>query len=249
MELSVKIRSASAHLDHIHRLFLDLLFPPRCAVCDAPVGKSAEICPDCALLLRRIREPRCCRCGKALPDNEEEYCTDCRDRRHEFIRGTALYEYPCIREALFRFKNKGRAEYAAFFGGEMARYLGREILSWKPDALIPIPLYAAKERRRGYNQAALLADELGKRIGIPVEKRLVRRVRATKPMKKLGLRDRQINLKKAFHIAPDVVKLNTVILVDDIYTTGATIDAVAAELKARGVSNVYFAALSIGSGN
>jgi len=234
--------------EHARDSLLDLLFPPRCAVCDAPVEKRGGICPECAVLLRRIREPRCCRCGKGLSDASEEYCADCHERSHSYVKGTALYEYACIREALYRFKNAGRAEYAAFFGSQMARFLGREILSWHPDAIVPVPLYAPKERRRGYNQAALLARELGERLDLPVEERLVRRVRPTRPMKKLGLLQRQINLKKAFHIGRDVVKLNTVLLVDDIYTTGATIDAVAEELKSHGVSEVYFAALSIGNG-
>lgn len=241
------MREFSRRLKEIHEQLLDLVFPPRCAVCDATVREKGEICPECASELKRIRDPRCCRCGKAL-EEETEYCQDCRERKHAYDRGTALYEYSCIRESLHRFKNGGRAEYAAFFGREMALHLGEELLGWQPDALIPVPLYAPKERRRGYNQAEVLAGELGRRLHIPVKNRLVERIRPTRPMKKLGLRERQINLKNAFHIAPDVVKLKRVILVDDIYTTGATIDAIAAGLKRRGVSEVYFAALSIGSG-
>ena len=88
---------------------------------------------------------------------------------------------------------------------------------------------------------------MGAAMGLPVEKKLLRRVRNTRPMKLLGDKERQINIKNAFLCTQDVVKLDRVVLVDDIYTTGATIDAAAAELKRAGVKYVFFVTLAVGT--
>ena len=109
-------------------------------------------------------------------------------------------------------------------------------------------VHASRKRERGYNQAELVAAELSRLTGIRMYGDLVRRVRKTVPQKELTIQERQNNLKKAFNISTNVVKLNKVILVDDIYTTGSTLDAVAMELKRHGVKAVYFIALCIGEG-
>lgn len=102
--------------------------------------------------------------------------------------------------------------------------------------------------KRGYNQAALLAAELGKQLDIPVLTGFVERTRNTRPQKELEGAKRQNNLKKAFKIVQNDVKLNTIVIIDDIYTTGSTIDAVAQACREAGVKHVYFAALAIGRG-
>ena len=227
----------------------DLLFPRRCPVCDRPAEPSgAYICTACRKKLVYITEPRCCKCGKQLQEAEKEYCHDCGTGAHIYDRGTALYTYGSIRPALYRLKYGGRREYGEFLGRELAARLGREILSWKPDALVPVPRHPVREKKRGYNQAALLAEELGKQLDIPVFPHLVERTRNTSPQKELDGAARQINLKKAFKITQNDVKLNTIVIIDDIYTTGSTIDAVASACRAAGIKHVYFAALAIGRG-
>ena len=111
-----------------------------------------------------------------------------------------------------------------------------------------MPVHKSRLQSRGYNQAELVATELSRLTGIPVYKDLVRRVKKTIPQKALNIQERQNNLKKAFNINADVVKLNKTILIDDIYTTGSTLDAVALELKKHGVESVYFITLCIGEG-
>ena len=231
------------------RILTDLLFPPRCPVCDRPVKPfGRDICSECEGMLVRIREPRCLKCGKQLRDEGAEYCYDCGHRRHVYDRGAALYTYACIRQTIYRFKYKGRREYASFLGRALAENLGSLILSWHPDALVPIPLHRERERERGYNQAELLAGELGKRLGIPVRSGYLARVKNTRPQKELEGAARQNNLKKAFKIVQDDVKLNTIVIIDDIYTTGSTIDAAALECRKAGVQRVFFIALAIGKG-
>jgi ComF family protein len=126
------------------------------------------------------------------------------------------------------------------------RTLGDVIKDIAPDAIIPIPMYEPKRRRRGYNQAEVLSDAIGKECGIPVRDDVIKRVKNTVPMKLLDSRRRRSNLKKAFNISGNDVKFKCIILVDDIYTTGSTIDAVAREFRRIGVERIYFITLAIG---
>lgn len=227
----------------------ELLFPGRCPVCDRPVKPAgALICKECVKKLKYVKEPVCMRCGKALRSKEQEYCFDCSHKKQEYDRGVSLYEYGSIRQTIYRFKYGGRQEYAAFLGKEMARYLGRQILSWKPDALVPVPLHKKRLKKRGYNQAQLLAEELGRQLGLPVVNDWIFRVKNTQPQKLLDGQKRQNNLKKAFIIGANDVKLDTIVIIDDIYTTGSTVNEIALLCRQHGVRKVYFAALSIGTG-
>ncbi len=226
-----------------------LLYPSRCPVCDQLLGVGVQrMCPACRQRVQYLSGPLCCQCGKKLSDREAEYCGDCSRKRHLFTAGRGLYEYEDIASALYRFKYDGRREYARFFGRELARQLGNYIRSLEPDGLVPIPMYPAKERRRGYNQAGLLAQTLGRELGLPVYSKLVTRNRNTRPLKELNSEERQNNLKRAFNLEQNGVKLKTIILVDDIYTTGSTMDQVSAVLLGGGCKRVYFVTLAVGAG-
>ena len=228
---------------------VDLLFPLRCPVCDGivPTGEG-KVCRTCRGKIQYVFEPRCQKCGRQLNNDAKLFCTACERTQHIFDRGIALYDYQSMKKSIYRFKYKKRCEYAAFYAEEIYNHFKNEIQSMKADAIIPIPLHKSRRKSRGYNQAELIAIHLSRLTGIPLEKKLVQRIRKTVPQKQLDARGRQNNLKKAFNIKPNVVKLNKIILIDDIYTTGSTIDAVAKELKRRGVSTVYFITLCIGEG-
>lgn len=228
---------------------VNLLFPRRCPVCDKPVKTGEGLC--CVKYRGRFRvieSPFCLKCGKPLSEEREEFCADCKKGRHLYRSGRALYEYESAAEAIFRFKYGRRQEYAAFFGREMAEKLNNFILQVSPDGLLPVPLSRERYLKRGYNQAALLAKEIGSILQIPVYDKIIRRVRNTVPQKELNPAERQNNLKRAFKIAQNDVKLSTIIIVDDIYTTGSTINALTEVLFAAGVKQIYFIALSAGSG-
>ncbi len=205
-------------------------------------------CEECRPKLKYISEPWCLKCGAPVVNSEDSYCPSCMVRKHLFTAGRALYEYSSVRTSIYRFKYSGRAEYGEFYGREMAEKLKEQLKKWKPDGLIPIPLHAAKERLRGYNQAEKLARAIGRYCDIPVFDRIVFRRQKTRPMKELNVKERQNNLKKAFIIPQDVVKLKRVVLVDDIYTTGTTMDSVAGLLLEKGVLEVYTLTLAIGTG-
>ncbi len=227
----------------------DLLFPMHCPICDCIIErKKGLICPECKDVPRLVKAPRCACCGKHLERAETVYCRDCSGLKRSFDKGIALYEYSSVHDSVFAFKNMGRAEYAEFYGREILRWLQPSIMNMRADALIPIPLHASKMRKRGYNQASLLAEEISKGCGIPVREDILKRVKETDAQKKMDHATRQNNMKKAFHMVQNDVKLKTVILVDDVFTTGKTLEEAAAELKRGGMDKVYFVALAIGKG-
>ena len=189
------------------KILWQLLFPTRCPVCDSIVKPFGEkICLECLPKLRVVTPPWCMKCGKKIRD-DGEFCSDCRQKQHMFDRSRTLYEYAAAAPSIYRFKYKGRQEYAEFFGEEMGKYLGDFIRSVSPDVLVPVPLHKKKLSKRGYNQAACLARALGKGLNLPVDEKLVKRIRNTAPMKRLNPTERQNNLKKAFNIGRNDVKL------------------------------------------
>ena len=229
-------------------LILDLIFPQRCVVCDGilPYGKK-ELCVECQKKIHYISGASCYQCGKPVKETEE-YCFDCRKKKHLYTQGVALFSYEYIRASLYRYKYGDRREYAAVYGKYMAERFYEKKIHWRPQALIPVPLHRKKKKKRGYNQAELIAKELGKHWEIPVITNLVVRVKNTRPMKEIDGTERQNNLKKAFKLGKNDVKLNTIIIIDDIYTTGSTIDAIAEVCREAGISNIYFMTVSIGYG-
>jgi len=164
------------------------------------------------------------------------------------VQGIALYDYGSIADSVFRFKYCGRQEYATFYGRQLYAARRRWLELIKPEALVPVPIHPSRKRMRGYNQAELIARALSEQSGIPVNTRLIIRSRKTLPQKGLNDGERQNNLKRAFKIRQNDVKLSTIVIIDDIYTTGSTIDAMSEVLHQAGISDVYFMTLTVGRG-
>ncbi len=232
----------------LFEVLLDMLFPRRCPVChEIIVPACRRVCVDCEQRLVPVTEPYCMKCGKPVRKEEEEYCRECRGKEQSFTEGRAVFIYDEImKKSIYRFKYGGRQEYAAFYAHEIERCLGEKIRGWSAQALIPIPLHKSRLNGRGYNQAELIAKELGKQTGIPVYGKYMKRVKRTAVQKNLNAAERENNLKRAFKIERNDVKLKSVILIDDIYTTGSTINAAAQCLREAGITNIYFIVLSIG---
>ena len=211
--------------------------------------ESRLICPECSAKIERIQEPLCKKCGKPLDDEKRELCTDCKKKKHEFEQGKAVFVYSGgIRESLYRFKYSNRREYADFYGEEALHRYEKWILNKKIQVIVPIPLHKKRQRVRGYNQAELFARVIGARLGIPVCADLMIREKNTVPQKELNEAERKNNLKNAFKITKNIVHLFYILLVDDIYTTGSTIDADALALKKAGGTHIYFICVSSGRG-
>lgn len=231
-----------------------MLYPKRCPVCeniipDTPEHINRLICVPCNTKLRYISPPKCMKCGKQLYSESEEYCMDCKKKSHEFTQGVGVFSYDKnIKGAMYRFKYSNKREYAQFFGNILAARYGYLMRRWNVEVIIPIPLYRTKYLKRGYNQAELIAKELSKQMKIPVDSKLLIRCRKTRAMKELNDEERLKNLQNAFKLSKSIVKYKRVLLVDDIYTTGATMDACAGILKEGGVKDVYCAGVCIGNG-
>ena len=236
-------------MNDIKDKLVSLIFPRRCPVCDRAVKPfGALACRECETKVRYVKEPVCFKCGKPLEDDTKEYCFDCEHTRHSYDRGYALFEYKSVADSIYRFKYKGRQEYAAWYGDRICERLGNVIRSINPDAIIPVPIHKSKMRTRGYNQAGLIAHEISKRLSIPVYDDLVIRDKKTAPLKEYTPAERNNILRGAFKITANDVQLKTIIIVDDIYTTGATIDEVSEALRDIGAQKIYFVTLAIGKG-
>ena len=227
----------------------DILYPRRCPVCDRPVRPwGALICPECEGIPARVGDVTCLRCGRKVPAHMS-LCRLCRERKHYFARGCSALSYAGIRSSLYRFKYMGRQEYAAWYGQEMTRALAARVRKGgfpRPDLIVPVPLSDKRMRKRGYNQAALLAREVARRLSLPCLEGALRRVRDTRPLKTEGVLERQENLKRSFLVYGNDVNLKSIMLIDDIYTTGATVDACAAALLSAGAVSVTFLTLASG---
>ena len=229
-------------------VILNILYPPRCMVCGRLIGENSGLCPDCTGKIPRISGKRCARCGKPV-EEEEELCGDCASKPHVCEEGFGAFRYDDVmRELISSFKYEGHREYAAPLGRLCYEEAWEKLEAWKPDALIPVPLHRQRLLKRGFNQAELLAEELARRSGIPLRRDLLIRTGKTGALKLLGAKERSRETEHAFSLAGNPAGMEKVILVDDIYTTGATVDSAARPLLAGGVGQVFFLTVCIGSG-
>lgn len=226
---------------------LRLLYPNSCPFCGRVIRE--RICPACREKLVYIEEPRCMCCSKPLRLEEAEYCHDCGDRPHVYERGFALWVHSGnVQKAIYQFKYHNRRIYSRFFGEELLSRYGEAVRRWDITVIIPIPLSKKRRRVRGFNQAELLAKELSRGLNIPADTKSLIRIKDTKPQKQMDLRGRNINLRNAFAWKGRRRIRGNVLLVDDIYTTGNTLDHAARVLKNAGAGKVYFLTISIGQG-
>lgn len=232
---------------------LDMVYPVRCPICgEIVLPKSRMICKVCQDKLIYIEEPRCKKCSKPVEHEEQEYCRDCLRKNYHYDKGFAVWVYDnAMRHSIANFKYHGRKEYAKFYTREVIRLYKEQILKLSPDVIIPVPLHRSKYRERGYNQAQLLASGIGKELKIPVITQVLIRDKKTLPQKKLSDKERLRNLSEAFQWNEKAAcryqeKITKVLLIDDIYTTGSTIEACSRVLQSAGVSQVYFIVLCIG---
>lgn len=231
-------------------ILLDLLYPKRCPFCgEVQAYQGRQVCETCFKKLKKVTAPYCMKCGKTLEDEEEEYCRDCTAIPKSYVRGYPVffYEEP-LKSALYDFKYKNQREYAVFFAECMDLHYGRELKGRKPEGIVPVPVHPHKRKVRGYNQAQLLAEELSKKIGVPVYKDYLERIVDTSPQKELNDKARLGNLKNAFKLNQNAIKLKKVLLVDDIYTSGATIEACTKVLLSAGTKEVFYTSVAIGKG-
>ncbi len=228
---------------------LPLLFPRHCPVCDRLVPYGSTICPGCRKLLPLVRGNTCLRCGKPVSRPDQEYCYDCRVFPKSFEEGCSLYLYNHLTApGMMALKYHNRRTLAEFYSREMVRLRASVFQRWKADTVVPVPVHPHKRKKRGYNQAELLSAEIASLLNIRHIPDLLVRVIDTLPQKQFSPQARLTNLQKAFQMNPscDLRGIHKVILVDDIYTTGSTMEACTRTLLTAGISHVYVCSICIG---
>ncbi len=230
-------------------VFLELLYPKRCVACDKVllnIEKEMGFCKACSKKIKLVGPDYCLKCGAPV-NNKEELCHNCKNSGHYFEQNKAIFIYTGeMKDAMYRFKYGNRRCYGRTFADHAVKCYGNWLKEQKIDAIVPVPMYKPKERRRGYNQAAVFARALGAKINIPVEESIVIRQTDTTAMKRLNQLKRKKNLLKAFTTPKNIVQFRKVLIVDDIYTTGTTLDEVSKALKNGGVKEVYGMCVCIG---
>ncbi|GBC95498.1 Orotate phosphoribosyltransferase [bacterium HR16] len=218
---------------------LDALYPPRCAAC-ALVGCDGW-CDECANSIAYVTPPVCARCG--TPVDPEGFCSSCSVHPlvPEAVRAVANYD-GVIRAAIHRFKYEKHASLAP----ALARLLNQ---GWQnslteplhaADVVVPIPIHRQRERERGFNQSALLAREFCRSTGLSLLPDVLERTVYRQPQVGLGEEERRENVKDAFRVVkPQVVAGKSVLLIDDVWTTGSTLNEAARALLSAGASRVF----------
>jgi len=218
---------------------LTLCFPWPCPVCGSSQKYDEVLCGPCATNLPVIPEPLCRRCGSPMPDHwRVKVCPECRARKSPIAltRSRFLYEQPVL-QMIRQVKFSRKARYLKYFA-EQLFVLSSSQFPRTVEAIVPVPLHRKREWERTFNQSDLLARYHSSLSGLPVVNLLERTV-STQPQTSLSGAARRRNLHNAFVCRKETRMPRSVILIDDVVTTGATLEACAALLRKNGVRKVY----------
>lgn len=238
--------------------FLDLLYPRFCLECNASIESGApepasrpastHFCSPCWKSIRRLEGPACPICAApfhsevALLHSPDHHCGECREDLPAFSRAITPFAYEgALIKAIQFLKYNRRNTLAA----PLARLLVEEVETLEVDRVMAIPLHPRRLRSREFNQSLLLAKEVSKRLSLPLLIDAMTRVRETPPQVGLSKKERKKNIRRAFSVAlPEQIKDQRILLIDDVYTTGATLREGAKTLIRSGAKEVIVAALA-----
>ncbi|MDK2883204.1 MAG: hypothetical protein PWP58_1540 [Bacillota bacterium] len=230
------------------RELLDLIFPPaaKCAGCGRVLAPGEELlCRGCREAISLLTEPTCGRCGRPL--THPGLCAHCRKEEWAFVRAwpAAIYREP-LREILHSFKYGRETRLAPFLAGLVVARLKAASGVPATPLVVPVPLDPGRLSERGFNQAELLAREVAHAFGWPLAIGLLRRTRPTRPQAELAAEERRENVAHVFQARTEAAG-KVIVLIDDIFTTGATADSASAALLAAGARKVYVATVAVAS--
>lgn len=226
----------------LKKAILDLLFPVRCLGC----SKEGEFCcGSCRSALRPI-PPICFFCKKMVPGSRVitpgRTCSSCRKRSNIYaFLSPFLYGDDTIRELIHALKYRRVRSVGLLLGDLIVEYLKKFKVPLPEGAvLLPIPLHPSRQRTRGFNQAELIALRIGEILHLPVEKSILRKIKKTIPQMELRAEERRKNVVGTFSVAdPESTRGKTILLLDDVKTTGATLEEAARVLKKAGAKRVW----------
>ncbi len=221
---------------------LDFLFPPSCLVCKEPSTEHGTMCPKCWSSFNWIGNPKCCKCGYPFPADLDlgpnPLCPTCASGNNEldWIRAACVYD-DVSKNIMLPFKHAGRLQYQKIMSRAMILSL-RE-LPGGVDVVMPIPLAYRRLFKRGYNQSTLLARPIAKSLNIKIDVSTVRR-KYRPDMGHKNAAQRAENIRGVFSVRnPNAIRGKTILLVDDVMTTGATFNEMKKVLKRNGAKAVY----------
>jgi ComF family protein len=222
---------------------LGLIYPEVCQMCgeERAGRRESYLCEKCTRAVRHIQAPFCQRCGFAFDGSITTpfECSKCReaDWAFSYARSAVIARDPVL-EVIHRYKYQHAMWFEPFLAQLLINRAGPEIAGW--DCLVPVPLHPTKQREREFNQAERLAVCLSRATGVPVNTRLIRRRVATRTQTLLTREERQENMRRAFAARGRGARLNgeRIIVIDDVFTTGATTGACAKVLRAMGAGEV-----------
>jgi ComF family protein len=226
--------------------FLDLFFPKTCPGCGKIISSDEFFCPDCDKALVFIRPPLCPICGIPLESGESHICGQCLKESPFFKAGRscAIYDEP-LSNAIINFKYQGVTALAKPFSMIMLKALSSFIKTASVDLILPVPLHIKRLRQRGFNQALLLANELGKNLKLPVKGLVLKKAKQTFPQVGLSQAERRKNVRGSFKVIfPEDVKDKNILLVDDVFTTGTTVNECSKVLIKAGARGVFVVTLA-----
>ena len=233
-------------MSHLLQHALDLLYPPRCVHCHRT---GSVFCSSCLDQIHSYDCPWCSHCGRPLERQHGDWaaCATCDhenlSRALAGIWAVAVYE-GSVRSAVIALKFQRQRRVAEPLG----KLLAEGILRWgiSFDLIVPVPLHIRRFRERGYNQSELLARNCARFLRLPVENDVLQRVRATRPQTGLTASDRRQNVQRAFAITPSAERIagKRILLIDDVTTTGSTLEAAAQALRAAHPSGIWAATVS-----
>lgn len=232
---------------------LDLLFPPRCIFCNHIMspGTILEVCGNCRQRLPFVRGKVCNVCGQPIGTHYGvECCSDCRNEPHYFVQGASALEYRgLVRKAVIRYKFRGKRRYAKTLGILISDRI-KQMTNWPIfDMIVYTPLYKRKQASRGFNQAALLAGTIAEQLHIALGREVLIKIKDTLPQSALDRSKRKQNIRNAIRIDCNcMIAGMNVLLIDDVYTTGTTVDECCRVLMKAGAKAVYIATAAIGKG-
>ena len=229
------------------QVVVKLLYPNRCVFCERLCENA--VCEQCKRELVYVNEPRCKKCGKSIRYDTQEYCHDCESREKAFDVGRSLWVHKgIVAESLYRFKYHKRIANAKTYAEELVKRYEKHIYRWGIDEIIPVPVHKKRMEKRGFNQAEVIAEYVSENLRIPINRNAALRTVHTKPQKHLSGKRRRQNLRGAFRMKKNARVSGNILLIDDIYTTGSTLEELAFILKQAGARKVCFLTISIGQG-
>lgn len=228
----------------ILNFLLTFIYPKTCMSCNTLLNYNTkiELCDNCAKDFNPYRGNRCITCDRPI-DNTGE-CSICKSEKIYFEKGYCVYPYAgAVRNTILNFKFKNMALYYTYLGSKMTEYYFEYIME-SYDYITAVPIHKKKLKIRGYNQAELLAEYISEQINIPYCTVLKRTVN-TKPQNALNKKERVVNIKNAFSLIDNInIKNKSILIVDDIFTTGTTINECCKVLKKASAFKVDFLSLS-----